>query len=402
MFRRWFVIFLCCTTLPACGWVNDAGVKLFGDGFFKDDEDARIKALTEFKPRLKLKQIWNHSVGGAASGSYFKLIPLVQGDTVFASDPKGEIRALSARSGKQLWAHSFNATISFGVGGSGRTLMIGTATGEVIAFAANSGKQLWRQRVSGEGITAISAKHRGLVLVRDSGGGIAALAVEDGEKLWQFETKLPTLTLRGMSIPVLYEDFGFVGLDDGRLLIVALDSGRIQREIRIGLVAKGSDLEQVVDIDGQFEIYDGVLYVATYRGRTLALDIETQSTLWVVEAESYAGLDVDEEFVYMVGTGGEVLALDRFNGSEAWSNSAFAVRDLSAPLVSGEMIVVGDNLGYLYWLSKKTGAILARSRIARAPIMSAPVAWRRHVIALDRGGQLTATKVAARLVARAK
>ncbi len=397
---RLFAIALCCLALPACGWIKDAGVAVFGDELLGDDP--RIQALTEFKPRLKPEKVWSSSVGAGAEDSYAKLLPLVQGGAVFAGGPKGRVGAFSARSGKRLWKRSLNVPVSFAVGGGGRTLMVGTITGEVIAFAANSGDEIWRRRFSGDEITAISRPHRSLVLVRDSGGRVIAVAVEDGEKLWQFKTDLPTLTLRGMSVPRLHEGFGFVGLDSGKLLIVALENGRVQRELRIGLTTRGSDLESIVDIDGRFRIYDDVLYVAAYRGRVLALDIEAQRVLWLAKFESYAGLDVDEEFVYLVGTGGEVRALDRFTGTEIWDNPAFAVRTLSAPLATGKFVLVGDNLGYLYWLARDDGAILARRRVMRAPIASAPLAWRDQVLVLGRGSDLASAKIAARLAARSR
>lgn len=402
MFRRraFFVVLLCSVLPSACGWVKDAGVAVFGDEFFEDEDDPRIQALTGFTPRLKIKEVWSVSAGGGAEDSYAALSPLVQGDVVFTGDPEGRIRAFSARNGKRLWKSAFDAEVSFGVGGSGATLMVGAASGEVIAFAAQNGKRIWRKRLSGDGITAVSHSHRGIALVRDSGGRIIAIAVEDGEKLWEIKTELPSLTLRGMSRPLLHGDFGFVGLDDGRVLMLSLDDGRMRREFRIGLVTTGTDLDRIVDVDGKFEIHDGVLYVASYRGRMLAFDVEKQEVLWLTEADSYAGLAVDDQFVYVVGTGGEVRALDRFTGAEAWNNPAFAVRDLSAPVASGKTVVVGDNLGYLYWLSSKTGSILARERVAREPITGAPVAWRGHVIALDHGGDLTAAKITARLSAR--
>lgn len=402
MFRRRSVlaVLLCSVLLSACGWVKDAGVAVFGDEFFEDEDDPRIQALTGFTPRLKIKEVWSASAGAGAEGSYATLVPLVQDDVVFTGDPEGRVRAFSARNGERLWESAFEAEISFGVGGGGDTLMAGTAGGEVIAFAAQDGKQVWRKRVSGDGITAVSRSRRGIALVRDSGGRIIAVAAGNGEKLWELKTALPSLTLRGMSRPLLHGDFGFVGLDDGRVLMLSLDDGRIRREFRIGLVTKGTDLDRIVDVDGRFEIHDGVLYVAAYRGRMLAFDVEKQEALWLTEADSYAGLAVDDRFVYVVGTGGEVRALDRFSGAEAWSNPAFAVRDLSAPLASGKTVVVGDHLGYLYWLSRKTGSILARERVTRSPIAGAPVAWRGHVITLDRGGDLTAAKITARLSAR--
>ena len=397
MSPRLLVVVLCCLVLPACGWLQDASRALLGK-----EEDAREQQLENFTPRLKVKEIWSRSVGADATDSSAKLIPLVQGNVVFAGGAQGEVRAFSAHSGKRMWKRSFKTDLSFAVGGGGDILMVGTAHGEIIALAASSGKPVWRRRVSGDEITAISSHHRGLILVRDSGGRIAAIKVEDGEKLWQFDTELPSLTLRGMSIPLLYDDLGIIGLDDGRVLLVSSNSGRILYELKLGLTAEGSDLERLVDIDGQMEIYEGILYVATYRGRTLALDVETQKILWIVDAESYAGVDVDDEFVYLVDTGGRVRSLDRFNGSEAWYNPIFSVRDLSTPLVSGETIVVGDNLGYLYWLSRRDGAILARERIARAPITGALAQWKNHTLAFDRGGDLTAVKIVSRLVPRNK
>ena len=396
------VVLLCCVMLVSCSWVKDAGVAVFGDGFFEDDEDVRIQALTEFKPRLKTSEVWSAGAGAGARDSHAKLLPLSSGGAIFTVDPEGEVRAFSVRRGELKWRRSFDVPVSFGVAGGRRTLMIGTASGEVVAFAADNGRPLWRKRLSGDRITAISRGHHGLVLVRDSAGRVIAATIADGGKRWEIETELPILTLRGMSVPHLHGDFGFVGLDDGRLLIIVLDSGRVHRELRIGLVAKGSDLERVVDIDGQFEIYDDILYVAAYRGRLLAFDTRTQAVLWLAEVGTYAGLDVDSERVYVVGTGGQVRALDRFSGTEIWNNPAFAVRTLAAPLVSGRTVVVGDNFGYLYWLSRDDGSILVRRRIARSPVVSAPVAWRNQVIALTRGGDLVSTKIVARLVARSR
>ena len=401
IFRQLFTVVLCCVALSACGWIKDASVAMFGDKFFNED-DPRIQALTDFEPRLKLKEVWSISVGDAAKDAHSKLIPLVQGNVVFASDAEGRVSAFSVNKGNRLWGRSFKASISFGVGASGRILMVGTASGEVIAFSSNGKQQVWRKQFSDNEITAISRSHRGMVLVRDSIGSIIAVEIKSGNKLWELEIELPTLTLRGMSVPLLYKDFGFVGLDDGRLLAISLDNGRILREFRVGLAAQGTDLERIVDIDGQFQIYDGVLYVTPYRGRMLAFDIDAQNVLWLTEAESYGGLDVDEDFVYTVGTDGELRCLDRFNSKEIWSNPAFVVRDLSAPLAHGENIVVGDNLGYLYWLSRDDGSILARMRVSNTSIVSVPVAWRNHVITLDRNSNLTATKITTRLIARSK
>ena len=358
-----------------------------------------MEALTDFTPRLKIEEVWSGSVGHRSKAPDAKLLPLVQGDAVFVSSDGGHVSAFAAEGGERLWQRSFDVEVTFGIGASGRLLMIGTADGEAIAFSADKGEQLWRKRLASNRITAISRSHRGMVLVRDSGGGVTALRVRDAERLWSFDTELPTLTLRGMSVPRLYGNFGFVGLDDGRLLVVSLVDGRIAQEFRIGFMAQGTDLDRLVDIDGQFLVHEGVLYITAYRGHMLAFDVERRSVLWLVKAESYVGLDVDDDYVYTVGIAGEVRAFDRFSGAEAWSNPTFAVRDLGTPLSFGGFVVIGDNQGYLYWLSRDDGSILARKRVAGGPVVSAPVAWRDRVIALGLDGDVAAARITARMVA---
>ncbi len=390
-----FVAGVCGVLLSACGWIQK-GVKAM------TEDDPRVEALTDFTPRLKIEEVWSGSVGNRDKTPDAKLLPLVQGDAVFVSSDGGRVDAFAASGGKRLWQHSFDVGVTFGIGAGGQVLMIGTADGEVIAFSAAKGEQLWRKRLTNNRITAISRSHRGIVLVRDSGGGITALRVEDAEQLWSFATELPTLTLRGMSVPYLHGDFGFIGLDDGRLLMVLLDDGRILQEFRIGFVARGTDLDRLVDIDGQFLVYEGVLYVTAYRGQMMAIDIDRRSLLWLTKAESYVGLEVDDEYVYLIGRAGAVRAFDRFSGEEVWSNPAFAVRVLGTPLSSGGFLVVGDDQGYLYWLSRTDGSVLARKHVTGGAIVSAPVAWRDRVIALGLDGDFAAARITARMVARAR
>ena len=312
VYRRVFAAGMCSVLLSACGWMHEK-VKMF------TEDDPRVEALTDFTPRLKIEEIWSGSVGNDSRAPDAKLLPLVQGNAVFVSSDGGRVSAFAARGGERLWQRSFDVELTFGIGAGGRVLMVGTADGEVIAFSAARGEQLWRERLTSNRITAISRSHRGIVLVRDSGGNVTALRVKDAQRLWSFDTELPILTLRGMSVPYLHEDFGFIGLDDGRLLVVSLVDGRTVQEFRIGFMTQGTDLDRLVDIDGQFLVYEGVLYATAYRGHMLAFDINRRSVLWLVKASSYVGLDVDDDYGYTVGVAGEVRALDRFSGAGVWS-----------------------------------------------------------------------------------
>lgn len=384
---------LASTLLTACGWLSDLNQQLFGE----KEDDWRVAALEEFPARFRAKEIWSQSIG-AAEGTALKRHLLSQGNVVFGCSPDGAVSAFAVRNGKRLWDSRFNVTASFCIGGSGPLLLIGSVAGDVIAFAAKNGRQLWSTRLRGGAINAISKVHRNQVLVRSANGNITALSAHSGKLRWQIKEKLPALTLRGMSIPLLYDNTGLVGLEDGRLIILSLDDGRILQELRVGLMKKGDDLERIVDIDGNIGLHDGILYVTSYQGRTLAFDLTKNKVLWTAEASSYQGVAIGNDAVYLVASDGKLLKLDRYVGSEMWANAAFSIRELTIPLVLNKWIIVGDNAGHLYWVDAEDGSLLARFD-TQDEIVSPPLRSGNRVIAVNRDGDLFAVRIAARIVA---
>ena len=192
-------------------------------------------------------------------------------------------------------------------------------------------------------------------------------------------------------------DLGLVGLDDGRLLILRLEDGRILRELRVGLPPKGGDLDRIIDIDGQMKIHDEVLYVANYHGHTMAVDLINDNLQWNVEISSYSGLDADAERVYITETDGGIVAVDRHTGGHVWRNSMLSQRDLGPPLAFGNFVLAGDKEGFLYWLSAEDGSLLARFDTGGS--LDSPMqSWRKHAIVLNRDGNLLSLRVTARAV----
>lgn len=385
------VLSVCLGLLSSCGWLKDTALKIL-----PDEERAEI----DFTPKLKIAQAWSQSVKSAAHANV-KYIPLKQGNAVFAADGDGMVSAFLLDSGKRIWKQSFDADLTFGVGGGGGTLMLGGEHGRVIAFSPQDGKRLWTKRLPGGAITAISSAHQGLVLVRSADGAITALASQNGRQRWKIKYPLPTLSLQGMSVPLMFDQTGIIGLDDGRLLMVSLADGQVLREVRIGLVPRGSDLERIVDIDGKMKMVSGTVYVSNYRGRTIAIDLNSDRVSWNAEISSYAGLDADDEQVYVTATDGEVLAVNRYTGSIVWRNEAFFDYELSAPLAFGEFVLVGDEEGYIYWLSVADGSILARFDTGGESAVPA-FGWQRRAYVANRDGDLVVLRVSARALSSRK
>src|SRR5258708_36826331 len=79
------------------------------------------------------------------------------------------------------------------------------------------------------------------------------------------------------------------------------------------------------------------------------------------------------------------------DGAELWRNEKLKRRGLSTPVVTSTAIAVADFQGYLHWLDKNTGELVARERVARKQrVSNPPVGAGDTVVVLTDGGTLAA------------
>ncbi len=327
--------------------------------------------LTEFQPELAVKTVWTVQVGRGVDGQDLRLRPRLAGTVLYANDYKGTVVALQVESGKALWEVDLGETLTSGPGyGEGKVVM-GTADGEVVALSAESGEELWRAQLSSE-ILAPPAVGGGMVVVHTVDGKLFGLAAEDGAQRWIYDRTVPTLTLRGTSAPVILSDIVVDGFASGKVALLALQDGRVLWEKSIAIPRGRSELERMVDIDGSPLILGSVLYVVSYQGRVAAIDLQTGRVLWSRPMSSATGLVADDKALYLTDDRDRVWALDRASGAPLWQQDSLQHRNLTAPAVSGESVVVADREGFVHWLARNDGHFLARFD-AKAGVRVAPV-----------------------------
>jgi outer membrane protein assembly factor BamB len=179
---------------------------------------------------------------------------------------------------------------------------------------------------------------------------------------------LPALTLRGNSEPILARDRIFVGLDNGRLVALATSTGEVLWDVVLAVPEGRSEIQRLVDIDGQAELYGRILYAASYQGRLVAIDVERGQFLWTRPFSSYSGITLDDKAIYSTDDHGHVWAIDRNNGATLWKQDALTARDVTRPVLMGDYLVVGDFDGYLHVMSRFDGHFVGRARIGEQDI----------------------------------
>ena len=162
-------------------------------------------------------------------------------------------------------------------------------------------------------------------------------------------------------------------------------------------VPKGrSEIQRLVDIDGDVELYGRVLYAASFQGRVAAIDVESGQFLWARDFSTHTGVTLDDKTLYSSDDAGSIWALDRLNGATMWKQDKLAHRKLTRPTIIGDYIAVADFEGYVHLLSRYDGHMVARYQLGQydnigwdlaTGIIAAPIAvGDNRIVVTTRGG----------------
>jgi outer membrane protein assembly factor BamB len=366
-------------TLAACSSVDKA------------DKPTPLKAVSG---TLQPQRAWSAGLGGANPKLLLGLAPATDGRHVFAASGKGQVVALDAATGKQLWRRTLKALLAGGPGVGGGLVLVGSADGDVFALDAASGKDRWHVRVNAE-ILSAPVVGGNVVVLRTVDGRLHGYNVADGEQRWVTEQQVPRLTLRGTSDPVVAGEFVLAGFDNGRLMAVTTGGGITAWDVALGQPHGSSELQRLIDIDAPPVVDADEVYAVSFQGRAARLSLETGREIWGHEISSYRGLALGPISVYVSTAEGDLVRLDRAGGGERWRQKLLAHRRLTAPAVLGSSVVVGDNLGMLHWLDADSGDFQARVK-AGSPMSVAPVVAAGLVIVQTDTGNVAAWRPAKR------
>jgi outer membrane protein assembly factor BamB len=323
-------------------------------------------ALVEFKPTLVVRTAWSNSIGSAGT---FVFSPALANGSVFAAAADGSVTRIDAASGRSLWRINAGMPLTAGVGSDGATVAVAAEKGVLLAFDGD-GKLRWKAQASSE-ILSAPAVGQGLVVVRSVDNRIAAYDVESGTRRWVAQRTSPPLTLRTAPGIVIDGATAFVALPGGRLAALALANGGARWEIAVGDPKGTTELERIADLSGTPVVAGRDVCAVAYQGRVACFDAAAGTVRWAKELSSDVGVAVDERFVYAADERGAVTAFTRDTGSGAWRNDKLANRRLSTPVSIGRAVAIGDAQGYIHFLSREDGSLLARVGTDGSQVMAA-------------------------------
>ncbi len=340
--------------------------------------------LPVFTPTVEARVAWKASVG--ISGG-FMLSPVVFGDMVCATGGEGRLSCYDGDRGKRLWSTQSGVIVSGGVGTGENMILVGTNKAEVLAYGAN-GVLLWRSQVSSEVLSA-PAGSGSTVVVRAGDSRVFALDARDGRRLWEYESASQPLVLRANPHMVITDDGGVIGgFPGGKLTKLNIRDGSLLWDIPIATPRGDNELERMVDVAGTPLLQDGYVCAVAFQGRIGCYDVQKGDQIWARSASSAGNIVADSRNIYYTEADGAVVAYDKGSGASVWRQEQLLHRRVTAPVIVGDWLVVGDYQGYVHVLSREDGAFVARKATDGSAIVTAPVSLQERAVVQTKTGGL--------------
>ncbi|MGO9512062.1 MAG: outer membrane protein assembly factor BamB [Steroidobacteraceae bacterium] len=364
---------------------------LIAAGCSKDKDVEPPAALVKFPAKLPVKELWGDKVGGGKKQVKLRLGlgPAVDNGVVFAASDKGELLAVNLNTGRQVWLKKLKLPLSAGPAAGLGMVVVGSSKGTVVALDGATGHVRWHTHVNSELLSAPAISEK-VVVMRSVDGRLHGFDSGNGKELWSVEQQVPRLSLRGTAIPVISKDVAVSGFDNGKVMAVSLSTGDTVWDTALASPHGRTELDRLVDIDSAVCVLGDNVFAVGFQGRTAMLALDSGQIWWAHDMSSYRGLAVDEENLFVTQSDGIVVALRQRDGSELWRNNKLKLRGLSTPAVTTTAIAVADYQGYLHWLDKATGELVARERVAKFRVSNPPVAVQDTVVVLTDDGRLAA------------
>ena len=340
-----------------------AGCSTISGWFDSDDDDPMAPmALSDITETVKIKELWSVGVGDGQGDGFYRLQPAISGEVIYAASADGEVVAVDRKRGKTLWEVDLDISLSGGVGVYNDVLLLGSSEGLVLKLDANTGEQLWTTMLTGEILSPPQANGK-VVVAQTYNGKLQGLDFATGQLLWTYNSKVPVLTLRGTSVPIMENNRVYAGFASGRVLAFDAQTGSIVWDGRVAIPQGRSEIERIVDVDGTMELAGNELYAVSYQGSVVAIDIESGRKIWQQKASSFSGVSLGFGNVYAADEDGTLNAFMRNGEGVRWSQGALGYRQLSRPTPVGSYVTVGDFEGYLHVLSQVDGDFVGRVRV---------------------------------------
>ena len=338
----------------------------------------KVADLVANPASMGVKAAWTSSTGSVGFPLEIKVI----GTHLYIAGTDGVVAAIDGRTGGDLWRVTTKPQITAGVGSDGRFTAITNRSNELVVL--DSGREIWRQQLNALTLTApLIAGERVFVLSGDR--SVSAFDAATGRKLWQLQRPGDALVLQQAGVILAVGDSLLVG-SGGRMMGLNPQTGSVRWETPVASSRGTNEVERLVDLVAGISRNGDQVCVRAFQSAVACLDGARGTVAWNKTANGSTGIGGDSNVVFGAESDGTLIAWRRSDGDKLWANELLKYRTLTAPILVGRALVVGDGSGYVHFLSPDNGSTLNRVTTDGSAVVAGPVLVGQTVVVVTRRG----------------
>lgn len=324
-------------------------------------KEAKPNPLPKITQQQKLNKVFSQSVSSTDEAEALRLQLDTDNGVIFTIDPDGQVSAYQAK--KHLWKSKISKQeLTAGVEASDGIVIVGNRKGQLFALDQTTGEKKWTAQLSGA-ILSPSLIQSGRVITVANDGTVFAHDAVSGQQVWAYKLPNVQFSLRGQAAPVRLDD-RTVLIASANAYIYAIDviSGVPRFQRRVAMSEGRSDIQRLVDIDGDPVVAGQYVVTSSFQGQVTVTDLASQRVVWSEDASSTNRPEVFEDKVFISTVDGKLNAYSLSTGESVWKNDSLLNRQLSNPVMLGQNLVVGDLDGVIHLIDPATGKLIGRAK----------------------------------------
>ena len=351
-----------------------------------------------------LTQVLAVNIGeGDSRGARITAEPVVAGGVIYTLDARARVTA-TATSGAPVWAVDVTpgrdrATDASGGGVSvaGGRVFVTTGFGELTALDAATGRELWTQDLDAPGTSAPTILGD-LVYVVARNSAAWALDVTTGRTQWQINGIPSIANFGGGAGVAVNDDIALFPFSSGEVVATFPKGGTRRWSTVVSGERNGQAATVVNDISADPVISGNRAYVGNFGGQLVALDLANGERIWTAREGAMGPVWPAGNAVFLVNDLNELVRLDAATGAPVWrvdlpqteqSNRKRVKAANYGPILAGGRLIVASSLGNLLHYDPSSGALVGSTRVAGGAATN-PVVAGGTLYVISKEGQLLA------------
>jgi outer membrane protein assembly factor BamB len=355
----------------------------------------------------EFKVEWRVGIGqGSSLKKRLVAPPVIDNGKLFVIDADQKVSALDAATGHRLWSKQLTAlhkkdktAVGGGLAVAGDKLLVSSGFGYIAALSVADGKEIWKQRTDSP-LSSAPAVMGPRAYITSTDNQVYAVDIDDGEIVWSDQAIAESARILSSPSPAVSNELLIAPYSSGELIAYLPANGRRLWQDTLTTIGRFTPLSAINDIAGHPSIDGGVVYAASHSGVLTAIDARAGQRLWAILFGSRLGPIVAGDYLFIVGTEGQVACLQKVDGKIVWVRNLPEFRKQkkkkgrivwTGPLIASSRLIVTSSEGSVLALSPQTGETVAELKLG-ADILIQPIAAGGLIYVLTDKGQLVAIK----------